>query len=165
MHPDSRAVSPVVGVTLLVTIVVLLAVTAGGIFLGIGVEEAAPQVATDTEIEAQYDTEGAIAEYVLVAHEAGATVSREEIRIVVTAGDERVVDPPLVSGTLGAGDELRYDVSGVSLCDTGADAAVVTLYHEPSNKPIAEHRIRIEYDASYTGGDDNRNRGTTLVCS
>jgi flagellin-like protein len=147
----NRSVSPVVGVALLVVIVVALAVVLVAAFGGIRLSETAPQAATTIGFEATFDQQtGETTQHMLFHHEGGDKLDPANLKVVVRAGDEQVVNPPREGGgALAGGGTVAYNLTETDLCASEADEATVGVYHEPSNKPVAEQRIRIERNATF----------------
>lgn len=151
MRFGERAVSPVVGVALLVVIVALLAAVFLAVVGGIGLSETAPQAATTVGFEATVDREtDATNQYVTLHHEGGETIDPADLKVVVRAGDEGVVNPAMeTAGALSSGGSVTYNLTDADLCSAEADEATVDIYHEPSGKPIAAQTVRIERNASF----------------
>ncbi|MFC7226930.1 type IV pilin [Salinirubellus salinus] len=82
---DQRAVTPVVGVVLLVGVAVVLASTLGAFALGLtdGVPERGPMVRTEAEPLAAYALGGGQEQEVRITHEGGEPVAVEHLSIVV----------------------------------------------------------------------------------
>lgn len=104
LQNDERAVSPVVGVALLIAITVILAAVIGGVVLGLGNSSAdAPQASLQFEYD---DTDG-----LTISHEGGDTLKAEN---VVVRGNASMTFNGLAAGesqtnssvTLSPGDEV-----------------------------------------------------------
>lgn len=79
---EERAVSTVIGVVLMVAITVLLAATAASFLLDLGrsgTRRGAPTVVVDAEFDAE-----AGGHQLLLSHQGGETVTRSNVRVVVT---------------------------------------------------------------------------------
>jgi flagellin-like protein len=116
---EDRAVSPVIGVILMVAITVILAAVIGTFVLGLGdqVSESAPQASFSFDFEADGDFDGgtgASADYVNVTHEGGETL--EASNIGVEGDDGGLTDSSAFSGTISAGDTGVY--TGVNSGET-----------------------------------------------
>lgn len=147
----NRSISPVVGVALLVAVAVALAAVFLAAASGVRLSPAASQAATTVDFEAAVDQQsGATSQYMILNHEGGEPVDPENLKVVVRAGDRRVVNPAIASGgTLSGGGGVTYNLTNADLCSSKTDEATVDVYHEPSNKPIAEQTIHIERNASF----------------
>lgn len=112
---DERAVSPVIGVILMVAITVILAAVIGTFVMGLGdsVSETAPTTQFDIEISGSDAT---------ITHSGGDSLDSEQVSVSVPASAS--VDSDF-SGTITAGDEAT--VSGLSSGDT------VRVVYETSN--------------------------------
>jgi len=86
---DDSAVSPVIGVILMVAITVILAAVIGTFVLGLGdqVQSTTPQASFGFEQENVTYGDGVEAETVTITHETGDTMSESNLRVTV-AGDE-----------------------------------------------------------------------------
>jgi flagellin-like protein len=90
LFTDDSAVSPVIGVVLMVAITVLLAATAATFFLGIGQENtnAKPQAAFSFDYTVDTENPGASNEYrndvLKVGHNSGDTITAKNLDIVVS---------------------------------------------------------------------------------
>ena len=167
MELGERSISPVVGVALLVVIVVALAVVFLAAVSGVRLSPAAPQVATTIGFEATLDqATGATTQHMLLHHEGGDAVDPENLKVVVRAGDRRLVNPDIVSGgTLSGGATVTYNLTDADLCSVEADEVTVDVYHEPSGKPLAEQTIRIERNASFDVVDNAVKSNTPYVAT
>ena len=111
---EDRAVSPVVGVALLIAITVILAAVIGAVVLGLGVTSAdAPQAS----LQFEYD-DGELT----IHHAGGETLSQDEI---VLGGDADHIDDPL-DDDLSSGNSEEVNV-------TLEDGDTVTVVWEDPN--------------------------------
>ncbi|WP_117594803.1 type IV pilin [Haloprofundus halophilus] len=115
---DERAVSPVIGVILMVAITVILAAVIGTFVLGLGdqVGNNAPQASFDFN----YNNDGS---EVTISHAGGATVNTDELSIIVDGGEETVT----YSDTRVSSGETLTTVSGLSPGDK-----VTVVWENPS---------------------------------
>jgi flagellin-like protein len=102
---DDRAVSPVIGIILMVAITVILAAVIGTFVLGLG-----DSVTGETAPQASWDTaDGPNGGEVVVAHNGGDSVEASNLDVTV---DGSVSYGEQFSGTVSAGSETK--VTGVS---------------------------------------------------
>jgi flagellin-like protein len=110
---DDRAVSPVIGVILMVAITVILAAVIGTFVLGLGdqVDENAPQASFSFEFSSTGDFDGGSDDYVNLTHEGGDTLDNSTIGVEGSDG----LAPGSVNhpgdwgdGTIEAGDVITY---------------------------------------------------------
>jgi flagellin-like protein len=105
---DERAVTPVVGVVLLVGVTVVLASAVGAFALGFtdGVAERGPSIRTTAEPLSAYDPGAGQGQEVRITHEAGDPVAVEHLAIVVAVPSadtrSRLVGFPVSSDKLAA---------------------------------------------------------------
>jgi len=106
---EDRAVSPVIGVILMVAITVILAAVIGTFVLGLGdqVSENAPQASLSFDFNTSNTSS-------TITHEGGETL--EASNIGVEGDDGGVSGSPAFSGTISAGDSAIY--SGVAKGET-----------------------------------------------
>ena len=107
---DDRAVSPVIGIILMVAITVILAAVIGTFVLGLG-----DSVTGETAPQASWDTaDGPNGGEVVVAHNGGDSVEASNLDVTIDDSpvpSENVSDP--FSGTVSAGSETTVtNVSG-----------------------------------------------------
>ena len=134
---DDRAVSPVIGVILMVAITVILAAVIGTFVLGLGDN-------LDSQPSAQIAITGDDAEKeITIEHNSGDTVQLDNLDIVLRDGST-TIDRATVSAVDGEDD------SSISVGDTvtidlndGGDATVdnVRLIHTPSDSIFADRTI------------------------
>lgn len=92
---DDRAVSPVIGVVLMVAITVVLATVVGAFVLGVGQEDPIPQATFEFDT---YDDDGDDdPDAVIVTHESGDSFEKNTLR-VRAGGDTAVWDEGVSSG-------------------------------------------------------------------
>ncbi|WP_311170741.1 type IV pilin N-terminal domain-containing protein [Halobellus ordinarius] len=114
---DERAVSPVVGVALLIAITVILAAVIGGVVLGLGTSSAeAPQASL------QFESDGS---YLLISHEGGDELKSDN---VVVRGDAT----PAFDTDLAAGESLNK--TSVTL---NASEEVSVVWQDPNSNDEA----------------------------
>ncbi|QOS14080.1 pilin PilA (plasmid) [Haloferax gibbonsii] len=122
---ESRAVSPVIGVILMVAITVILAAVIGTFVLGLGdqVGDTAPQASFS------FDYNGTA---LVVTHESGDSISDDLVTINGTLSstwdesDDKIQagDNVVITGTLNDGDEVRV----VWTSESGSNSATLQKY-------------------------------------
>jgi len=127
---DKRAVSPVIGVILMVAITVILAAVIGGFVLGLGGDlQSAPQAQISVDAAANSGT-------IEISHDGGDAIA---------AGDLLITDDQGYSSTLSdAGYSADEFGVGDSFTDTGVNSdadLTVKLIHQPSESVIAEATV------------------------
>ena len=109
---EDRAVSPVIGVILMVAITVILAAVIGTFVLGLGdqVSESAPQASFSFDFSDNNDDGfgGNADDYVNLTHEGGETLETSNIEV---SGDDSGVteDTSFPSDNISAGDTANYN--------------------------------------------------------
>lgn len=111
MLRDDRAVSPVIGVILMVAITVILAAVIGTFVLGLGnqVSEASPQAQFTFDQSGAAGTTGA---NVTITHDGGDAIESSNLGVKVAGSDATM--STAFSGTVSAGVSATADVSGES---------------------------------------------------
>ena len=137
---DDRAVSPVIGVILMVAITVILAAVIGSFVLNIGgQQEAAPQVSLSL-------AENSEADKFDIQHRGGDRLQYEDIDIVVD-GTTYTYDQGGSGNTYGAGDNDELAVAEtetVTLNSAPTTGTVsVAVVHAPSETIIAERSLTV----------------------
>ncbi|MFB6352976.1 MAG: type IV pilin [Halobacteriales archaeon] len=104
---DERAVSPVIGVILMVAITVILAATIGSFVLGMGqrVTQTAPQASLHVSVSAAADT-------VTIDHNGGEAIDAGETRILIENATTSIeFRPASGTGLLTVGHDTQVNVS------------------------------------------------------
>ena len=149
LFTEERAVSPVIGVILMVAITVILAAVIGAFVLGLGGEtEASPQATLSFQENFsagdQFDIE----------HRGGDRIDFNDITVIVSDTDDDIdratLDTP-GTGSYGAtneeistGDTTTITIDGES--NDGTQTARVRLLHQPSDSIIRDGTVRIDFD-------------------
>ena len=120
-----RAVSPVVGVALLIAIAVILAAMIGAVVLGLGTGGAdTPQA----QLTASFDDDS---NTVTIYHQGGEPLDGSEIVVNGIDGDD---DGPADESELTAGTSWEFDIDG-----NGDDVEVTLIWQDPNGN--SEHVI------------------------
>ncbi|ADE01922.1 type IV pilin [Haloferax volcanii] len=133
---ESRAVSPVIGVILMVAITVILAAVIGTFVLGLGdqVGDTAPQASFS------FDYDGA--QEITITHESGDSIASDELSVVIPSGltadtvskktgsDDSMNAGDTIVVELAAGDELEDgdQVRLVWTSESGSNSATLQTY-------------------------------------
>ena len=141
---SERAVSPVIGVILMVAITVILAAVIGTFVLGLGDSlgdnQPTAQLSVDiTDVDTNDDEATLILE-----HNGGDTIESGVLRIQITdSGGERVSTSDEFDGErFGVGDRQSgtVDISG---SDTDSDDLRVQIIHQPSDSFLLDRTIEV----------------------
>ncbi|WEL27757.1 type IV pilin N-terminal domain-containing protein [Haloferax volcanii] len=133
---ESRAVSPVIGVILMVAITVILAAVIGTFVLGLGdqVGDTAPQASFS------FDYDGA--QEITITHESGDAIAGDQLSVVIPSGltadtvskktgsDDNMNAGDTIVVELAAGDELEDgdEVRLVWTSESGSNSATLQTY-------------------------------------
>ena len=134
LRNDDEAVSPVIGVILMVAITVILAAVIATFVLGLGdqVSDTAPQASFDFETNASSDN-------ITITHAGGATLSNESVQIQTDTSGAKIAshfpdeiaagDTAVVNITKDATGTLRITWQN----DAGTDSATLREYEYDTN--------------------------------
>ena len=146
-NTDDRAVSPVIGVILMVAITVILAAVIGTFVLGLG------DSLGDSQPTAQLSADATAGE-LTIEHGGGDTIPANELRIQITSDQGDGTATEEFDQRFGVGDEATaaYDA------DTGGNEVDVRIriIHEPSDSIIFDRTLDdVTVDDSGFDGVDN----------
>lgn len=130
---DDRAVSPVIGVILMVAITVILAAVIGTFVLGLGDSlQQAPQAQLDVSSEGSGD--------ITISHDGGDALAESDITINVENSAGTSVTTAFTGYTDG---ELSV---GGSISDDGyaAETHTVTVIHDPSESILFDQEVDVQ---------------------
>ncbi|WP_144920857.1 type IV pilin [Halorubrum salsamenti] len=131
-NAEDRAVSPVIGVILMVAITVILAAVIGTFVLGLGDQLG------DTAPQASFTVETVNNSSITIAKTAGQDIDKSDLTLSVN-GDRQ--DAETFSGNStwksGASKSIPHGVSN------GTDGATVRLIHDPSGSAIYQDTVDI----------------------
>ena len=144
LFTEERAVSPVIGVILMVAITVILAAVIGAFVLGIGGDqEQTPQATLSIE-------PGDADDEIQIRHRGGQTLDSSEITIRLSTDSEN--QDVELADDLSAGETVSAVVGGG---DEGtAEDVEVSITHNPSNGIVRQATVE-EVDAADTLNDNN----------
>lgn len=152
---DERAVSPVIGVILMVAITVILAAVIGSFVLNIGgQQEAAPQAQLTLEENISDSQYGQFD----LRHSGGDRIQYEDIDIVVSGSSNDGTFTYSDTGTIDGDDySERYNVNGeINVAETDTieidsgdasseEVVTISLVHTPTDNIIAEQDVEIDW--------------------
>jgi len=129
---EGRAVSPVIGVILMVAITVILAAVIGSFVLGLAgdVTENAPSA----QISFEYDSD---AENVTLTHEGGSSFSSDAVRLTGATGTISELEE-WGNGQVRAGDSVEVEIDGE---ETGNTLRVIWEGQSGSSSVIARSTV------------------------
>lgn len=160
---ETRAISPVIGVILLVAIGIVLSVVTGAVVFQLTEEEnPSPNAAIVLDADPADDN-------LTLEHDGGEPLDSNETRIVLTVdGSQFELSPTNSSSELTAGGRVTFSFDGTTGSTGGwtgydspgdidiqtGDSITATLYDVSSNKPIVEKTI-----SASSGGTDSSDSG------
>jgi len=157
---DDDAVSPVIGVILMVAITVILAAVIASFVLGLGdqAQQATPQASFSFEYDSSAGGNSGSG-LLTVTHDGGDTI---EAGSLYMRGDQMVTDGALSGEGLTGSDEPDYDADDGAWSDTGAYGATNSEVSAGSSIDVgvySDYDVRVIYeppegDSSATLGSD-----------
>jgi len=124
LNTDDRAVSPVIGVILMVAITVILAAVIGTFVLGLGDSLGDSQPTAQISIEDSTTSGNAT-----ISHDGGDALTGSDLTVKDTTGTT------YTAADLSVGDS--YDIN------TGAGDYTIQIIHKPSDSIIAERTVTV----------------------
>jgi flagellin-like protein len=147
MSSGQRGQSSVVGTALLIAFVVIAAVTLFWALNAFVLVEPAPAAGVTETYHSMYDpATNKTFHYLELSHRAGDIVDLNDTRVVVEAGDQRLVDPPRIDkgdSSFVPGGQVYYDLSELDLCSTNVDEVEVSFAHGPSRTVILQNDVEV----------------------
>lgn len=169
IRSDGRAISPVIGVILLLAIAVMLAGTTGVLLLGFGdaLDDPAPMVASEESVEAEF--RGNETHHRLeVVHRGGDAVDASALTTQITVGDRTITVPATESdagalddGHWSVGERLTLDLNESLLCGAGAERASITLTYRDAGSGYELSSQTVPIERGQFVIDDAEVRATT----
>lgn len=132
LFTEERAVSPVVGVALLIAIAVILAAVIGAVVLGLGTGGAeVPQAQLSMDVDD---------DNVTVMHASGEPLPEEEVRVEINGNEADTPEDGELDSALTAGGETNFEFDDWSGVDNAEDVDRVTvIWDEPGTD--TEHTL------------------------
>ncbi|WP_050033177.1 type IV pilin [Halorubrum halophilum] len=142
---DDRAVSPVIGVILMVAITVILAAVIGTFVLGLGDQLGDSQPSAQLEMSVDDSTSN-----IVIEHTGGNEIDLSEFTIQARGGGDEHANATL-SATVADKNTLGVGESATVRVTTGGGNSVdnVRLIHNPSNSIYADRTLTIEDFTSF----------------
>jgi len=144
LFDDDRAVSPVIGVILMVAITVILAAVIGTFVLGLGdqVQQTTPRASIGFDAGTLSANDGTTddIDYVNITHESGDTIEASNLQIALTGGDGNFPADWPTTGDVSAGSSVSI-VTADSLV-TGSDVQAAASLDD-----FTGETVRLIYDS------------------
>ncbi|ELZ05726.1 type IV pilin [Natrialba aegyptia] len=134
-NEDERAVSPVIGVILMVAVTVILAavIAAAVMGMGDGLGDTSPTVNADVNVNSDYDNSSSNQDVVYISHGSGDSISQDNINVVLRNDDGATI------ASMGLGEQ-----STASVDDGAGGSKDVTLEAGPAEDFGAGSTITVE---------------------
>jgi len=142
-NSDDRAVSPVIGVILMVAITVILAAVIGTFVLGLGDSLGDNQPSAQLSVDID---EGAADNVTTVSHDGGDSIPSDTLRVTISNTENSSQASGNVGERLSVGDALsggdEFDTEGFQV-DENQDYRV-RIIHDPSNSVIFDRTFQAQ---------------------
>ncbi|WP_080505241.1 type IV pilin [Halorubrum aethiopicum] len=139
---DDRAVSPVIGVILMVAITVILAAVIGTFVLGLGdsLGDSQPTAQLDVSIdEANNQT--------IIEHAGGDSIDSDSLRVIVTS-DGNAEGNDTITQRLSVGDRIS-SATGTGQTVSSGEEVRVRIIHQPSDSILADRTFEVTDEFVY----------------
>jgi flagellin-like protein len=135
-NSDDRAVSPVIGVILMVAITVILAAVIGTFVLGLG------DSLGDNQPTAQLDVDlDEVDNNITIEHDGGDSIEADSLRVVVEANDTSASG--IIGDRLSVGDTITSSNLSGSEPAIGANTDVrIRVIHQPSDSILVDRTVQ-----------------------
>ncbi len=145
---NDRAVSPVIGVILMVAITVILAAVIGTFVLGLGDSLGDNQPTAQISVSLDEGASNATFE-----HNGGDSIPSGDLRVIVGNGTSQATGSGLFDSRFSVGDSATVSYGEDSETTTGAGEEIrVRLIHEPSDSVLLDRTIELN-DGTDVGGE------------
>ncbi|QKY18276.1 type IV pilin N-terminal domain-containing protein [Halorubrum sp. CBA1229] len=152
-NSDNRAVSPVIGVILMVAITVILAAVIGTFVLGLGDSLGDSQPTAQLDVNVENDTTTAGQYNLEIEHSGGDRIDSQSLNIIITDSDG---DEANSSGEFGdaltVGD-IQTGTFGVTDDSTATEDLRIRIIHTPSDSVLLDRTIEVDDISTISGGD------------
>ena len=150
---DDRAVSPVIGVILMVAITVILAAVIGTFVLGLGDSLGDNQPTAQLSVDLDQDADPA---ELTIEHNGGDSISSEALRVVVTGPDDQRSEANGVFEnrfSVGDSETGEFNGGGEGEIAEGEDVRIRVI-HQPSESILLDRSIEVTQDDGLDIGAD-----------
>ena len=149
-NSDDRAVSPVIGVILMVAITVILAAVIGTFVLGLGDSLGDSQPTAQLNAEIDYDSEN-----VTIEHSGGDSIEADELRVIVDINDTTLESNSNYANRFSVGDTITGQIAdGTGAGGPAADSEVrIRVIHESSDSVLLDRSFETTSELGATTGD------------
>lgn len=140
-NADDRAVSPVIGVILMVAITVILAAVIGTFVLGLGdsLGDSQPSAQLDVNIDESENT-------TTIEHGGGDSVDSNSLRVVMSSDDGE--GSGTIEERLSVGDSVSDSTEDDHVVEANEDVRI-RIIHEPSDSILFEESIEVTDEFGY----------------
>ncbi|WP_142986407.1 type IV pilin [Halorubrum cibi] len=134
-NTDDRAVSPVIGVILMVAITVILAAVIGTFVLGLGDSLGDSQPTAQLEVSLDETNNQTVIE-----HGGGDPIESDTLRVIVSSGNNE--GTTTISDRLSVGDRINTTSTGSNNVSSGEEVRV-RIIHQPSDSILVDRTLEV----------------------
>ena len=138
-NSDDRAVSPVIGVILMVAITVILAAVIGTFVLGLGdsLGDSQPTAQIDADISVVNNSTASLS----IEHNGGDSIDTDALRVIVTDSADTTADNSSVfPSRFSVGDTSSADITTTG---TGDEEVRIRIIHKPSDSVLVDRSVEV----------------------
>ncbi|MDZ5812732.1 type IV pilin N-terminal domain-containing protein [Halorubrum sp. AD140] len=147
-NSDDRAVSPVIGVILMVAITVILAAVIGTFVLGLGDSLGDSQPSAQISVDVSDDAGNGTFEF---SHDGGDPIESGDLELRIGDGSDELSNSSQFSDRFSVGDTVSGTFSGDG--GDGPSDIRVRLIHTPSESVILDRTVEVNIDGVDGTGD------------
>lgn len=139
INTDDRAVSPVIGVILMVAITVILAAVIGTFVLGLGdsLGDNQPTAQLNVDIDESANT-------TTIEHSGGDSIESDSLRVIISnASDSSESGESTIGARFSVGDTVSNATSSGANTLGSGDEVRIRLIHQPSDSILLDRTIEI----------------------
>jgi len=143
---DDRAVSPVIGVILMVAITVTLAAVIGTFVLGLGDQLGDNQPTAQLSMDFDQDADPA---ELTIEHDGGDSIASESLTVLITGDGERAEATGEFANRFSVGDEETADLSGNGETISDGEDIRIRVVHQPSDSILLDRTVEADSDFDF----------------
>ena len=142
IRSDDRAVSPVIGVILMVAITVILAAVIGTFVLGLGDQLGDNQPTAQLAMDLDQDADSTLT----IEHNGGDSIASESLTVLITGPDDQRGEATDEFETrFSVGDEETAELDGTNTIGEEEDVRIRVI-HQPSDSILLDRTLEVTVD-------------------
>ncbi|MFC6753621.1 type IV pilin [Halorubrum tibetense] len=150
IRSDDRAVSPVIGVILMVAITVILAAVIGTFVLGLGDQLGDNQPTAQLAMDLDQDADSTLT----IEHNGGDSIASESLTVLITGPDDQRGEATDEFETrFSVGDEETAELDGTDNTIGEEEDVRIRVIHQPSDSILLDRTLEVTVD-DFEFGDE-----------